>query len=459
MERKNTENFYRNILEASHDEIFVTDGEGNTIYCNKTFEKHYGVKPSDMLGKKVSYLIDNGYIDQSPIPVVLEKKKQITLDQKTSTGRALVLTATPIFDKEGNIDYIVENCRDITEIEQLKYNLEKTKKQLEKYKIEVQALREKELNADEITFKSQKLKSVFKTIDRISNVHASILLLGESGTGKTSIAQYIHKKSTRKEGPFITINCATIPSHLLESELFGYAPGAFTGAKKNGKIGLVELADGGTLFLDEVGEIPLNLQSKFLELIQEHRFTPVGDIKSKYIDMRIISATNQNLAELVKEKKFREDLYYRLNVINLEIPPLKERPEDIKDLISYFLEKYNLKYHTFHEFSKESKDILLQYSWPGNIRELQHMVEQLVVTIPKKIIKPYDLPRYIHQSSSLFIHENYSFISLDAALEEVEKRLILNAYKQFKSSYKVANALSISQTKANRLIRKYTACK
>jgi PAS domain S-box-containing protein len=454
---KQSDDFYKTILEASHDEIFVTDGNGITLYCNEAFEKNYDMKRSEIIGKGVLHLINNGYSSQSPIPIAIEKKKQITIDQRTITGRKLLITATPVFNSSGKIEIIVENCRDITELDKMKYNLEKTKKQMELYKTEVENLRKKELSfEDKLIYKSRKFKSIIDMIHRVSNIDPTILLLGESGTGKSAIAKYIHKNSSRSDGPFITINCATISPSLFESELFGYVPGAFTGAHKNGKIGLVELANRGTLFLDEVGEIPLNLQSKFLELIQEHRFTPVGAVEPKLIDVRIISATNKDLSNLVKEKSFREDLYYRLKVIDLHIPSLMERSDDLEELISYFLKKYNHKYKLNREFSKESINILIKYHWPGNIRELQHIIERIVITIPNKIIDPHDLPSYIYSDFITYSdRDKIELRHLDETLEEVQKTIVLKAYNDLKSSYKVAKALGISQSRSNRMIRKY----
>jgi PAS domain S-box-containing protein len=449
--------FYRMILEASHDEIFVSDGKGVTLYCNKTFEKNYGMQRSEMIGKTVWHLTNNGYCDHSPIPMVIQKKKEITMDQETATGRKLIITATPVIDSSGEIEMIVENCRDITEIEKIKIKLEKTTRQMEMYKTEVESLKKREMKfSDNMITKSKKMQGIVDLVHRISNIDCTILILGESGTGKTAMAQYIHRNSSRKNNPFITINCAAISPTLLESELFGYVSGAFTGAKKEGKIGLVELADGGTLFLDEIGEIPIDLQSKFLQLIQDHKFTPIGGVKAKTIDIRIISATNQNLSDLVKKKIFREDLYYRLKVLDIEIPPIRERREDIEALIYYFLEKYNEKYDLNHELSSECIEIMLRYPWQGNIRELQHVIEQLVITASHKFIEAYDLPAYIYMEFGKDFKTGFdTAISLDSALEEVEKELITKAYMHFGSSYKVANALGISQSKASRLIRKY----
>ncbi|HGM1554075.1 TPA: sigma-54 interaction domain-containing protein, partial [Clostridioides difficile] len=318
--------FYKKILEASHDEICVSDDKGIIIYCNKAFEENYGLKKEDILGKNVSFLEDSGYSTKSPIPVVLKTKSKFSLEQDTQTGKKLIITATPIFDENGNLEFTVENCRDITELNNIKNKLEDTKKQVKKYKSEVETLYRTALRIeDTVIMDGIVMRPIINTVNHVSKTDVSVLLLGESGTGKSSLARYIHHNSNRANGPFITINCATISPQLLESELFGYTSGAFTGASTKGKVGLVELANGGTLFLDEIGDIPQNLQAKFLQLIQDRTFTPVGSLKNKNVDIRIISATNADLVSKVKEKKFREDLYYRLNVIEIKLPPLRER--------------------------------------------------------------------------------------------------------------------------------------
>lgn len=456
-------NLWKKILENCHDEIFVTDGNGIVVYCNEVFEKFYGIKRSEIIGKKGWGYLNTLECTQSPIPIVMKKKKEITVEQITYTGRKVVITATPVFNKKGDIELIIENGRDITEIQNITYDvkqaaeLTKTKELVEQYKMEVNALRKRELDIyKDLKYSNKKMKDTVDVANKIAKVDSTVLLLGESGTGKTLLAKYIHKMSRRKDGPFITINCATIPESLLESELFGYASGAFTGAKKDGKIGLAELANNGTLFLDEIGEIPINLQPKFLELIQEHLFTPVGGVSHKKVDIRVIAATNRDLSTLVEEKKFREDLYYRLKVVELDIPPLRERPEDILTLTYYFLNKYDKKYNFSHKFSQESLEILTQYSWPGNIRELKHVIEGLVVTAPDRVIAPWHLPKQFYQvrNAKSNIVSN-AFMPLDLALEQVERELICKAYKQYGSSYKVAEVLKISQSKASRKIRKY----
>ncbi|MDA8228531.1 MAG: sigma 54-interacting transcriptional regulator [Desulfitobacterium hafniense] len=449
----------KKILDNSFDEIFVVNSQGIVIYVNEASERHYGLKPSSVIGKSVYHLVKEGYYSPVILPVVFREKQRITLEQETNSGRKLVVTATPVLTVDGEIDFIVMNSRDITEIQELKRNLEETKNLVKRYKNQVKKLKEKDPNTFEsYRFCSKRMKSCLELAERVASVDSTILILGESGTGKTFLAKNLHKNGKRKNGPFISLNCATIPEQLLESELFGYCRGAFTGADKCGKVGLVELAKGGTLFLDEIGEISLGIQAKLLELIQERRFIPVGAKEHKQIDIKIIAATNRNLTKLVKEKKFREDLYYRLNVIEIEIPPLREIQDDIIPLLGYFLNKYNLKHETFHQFDNKCLDILVDYAWPGNIREMEHLVERLVVTISETFILAEHLPRKIleNQSNQSNVHKlSKRILPWGNSLKETEKELVIQLYKELKSSYKVANALKISQSKVARIIRKY----
>ncbi|MDX5658074.1 sigma-54 interaction domain-containing protein, partial [Clostridioides difficile] len=373
--------FYQKILEASHDEICVSDDKGIIIYCNKAFEENYGLKKEDILGKNVSFLEDSGYSTKSPIPIVLKTKTKFSLEQDTQTGKKLIITATPIFDENGHLEFTVENCRDITELNNIKNKLEDTKKQVKKYKSEVETLYRTALRIeDTVIMDGIVMRPIINTVNHVSKTDVSVLLLGESGTGKSSLARYIHHNSNRSNGPFITINCATISPQLLESELFGYTSGAFTGASTKGKVGLVELANGGTLFLDEIGDIPQNLQAKFLQLIQDRTFTPVGSLKNKKVDIRIISATNVDLVSKVKEKKFREDLYYRLNVIEIKLPPLRERRDNLVEIIKYYFNRYSSDFNLNKTISKEAMDAIANYRFPGNIRELQNIIQKILLT-------------------------------------------------------------------------------
>ncbi|EQG47128.1 PAS domain S-box protein [Clostridioides difficile] len=468
--------FYQKILEASHDEICVSDDKGIIIYCNKAFEENYGLKKEDILGKNVSFLEDSGYSTKSPIPIVLKTKTKFSLEQDTQTGKKLIITATPIFDENGHLEFTVENCRDITELNNIKNKLEDTKKQVKKYKSEVETLYRTALRIeDTVIMDGIVMRPIINTVNHVSKTDVSVLLSGESGTGKSSLARYIHHNSNRSNGPFITINCATISPQLLESELFGYTSGAFTGASTKGKVGLVELANGGTLFLDEIGDIPQNLQAKFLQLIQDRTFTPVGSLKNKKVDIRIISATNVDLVSKVKEKKFREDLYYRLNVIEIKLPPLRERRDNLVEIIKYYFNRYSSNFNLNKTISKEAMDAIANYRFPGNIRELQNIIQKILLTCTDNHITIDDLPNiltknihitnngnktHISQINKVIISDskstNYKNKNFDTLIKEYEKNIILDAYEKFGSSYKVAKHLEISQSKANRLIRKYT---
>ncbi|WP_131022546.1 sigma-54 interaction domain-containing protein, partial [Clostridioides difficile] len=358
----------------------------------------------------------------------------------------------------------------------IKNKLEDTKKQVKKYKSEVETLYRTALRIeDTVIMDGIVMRPIINTVNHVSKTDVSVLLLGESGTGKSSLARYIHHNSNRSNGPFITINCATISPQLLESELFGYTSGAFTGASTKGKVGLVELANGGTLFLDEIGDIPQNLQAKFLQLIQDRTFTPVGSLKNKKVDIRIISATNVDLVSKVKEKKFREDLYYRLNVIEIKLPPLRERRDNLVEIIKYYFNRYSSDFNLNKTISKEAMDAIANYRFPGNIRELQNIIQKILLTCTDNHITIDDLPNiltknihitnngnktHISQINKVIISDskstNYKNKNFDTLIKEYEKNIILDAYEKFGSSYKVAKHLEISQSKANRLIRKYT---
>jgi len=300
------------------------------------------------------------------------------------------------------------------------------------------------------------MKRCLKIAEKLSDIDSICLITGESGTGKTMLAKYIHDHSPRKDKPFVSINCSAIPSELLESELFGYKRGAFTGANVNGKLGLLETASGGTVLLDEIGEIPYTIQAKLLYVIQDKTFFPIGSTKPIKVDIKIIAATNRDIQKLCMTGLFREDLYYRLKVFEIYIPPLRERQEDIEPLIFFFLNKYSQKYNLSHEISQKTIEILKLNTWRGNIRELSNVIERMVVITENFKIEPSDLPSdmfsYQYNGNSEDIG---SITSFDDAVEKYESKIILKAYEKHKTSRKVAAALSISQTRATKLLKKY----
>lgn len=457
------EKIYRQILDNSYDEIFVLDRNGYVIYVNNVCERHYGLKASDVLCRHVDELNDVGYWSPNVMPIVRREKRRITREQTTFLGRRLLTTATPVLDEKGEIVLTVYNTRDITQLDAIKQELEVTRQAL------TTASKGKSDDSGaycEIITHNIKMKQLINFAEQVAGVDSNVLILGDTGTGKGLFARHIHKHSLRKDGPFITINCAAIPEDLLESELFGYSHGAFTGANRAGKKGLIELADKGVLFFDEIGELSLRLQAKILHFIQERQYIPVGGTEMKTADVRVLSATNRDLLEMISKGEFREDLFYRLNVIEINIPPLRERPEDVRALTSYFLGKFNNKYNVCRDISKECIDILCQYGWPGNVRELENFIERLVVIVREYEIKPCHLTVMQRQKfkknlsipvtlDTPDISSLPSRVSFDELIEKVEKELITKAVERFGSSRKVAKALKISHSKAARLMRKY----
>ncbi|MDM8129464.1 sigma 54-interacting transcriptional regulator, partial [Paraclostridium benzoelyticum] len=433
-----TKDFFERIVESSHDEIFVCDKDGYMIYCNKAFESNYGIDREDMIGKTAMFLNEAGYSNQTPIPSVVKHKKKVSMEQKTITGKTLIITATPVFDENGDIEFIVENSRDISELNSIKEKIKLYENTISSFN------KSQSLIYNDTTIKGSSMKSILEIAKNVAKTNVNVLLLGESGCGKTTLAKHIHLNSKRAGKPFITINCSTISPNLLESELFGYEGGAFTGANSKGKIGLVELANEGTLFLDEIGDIPKELQSKFLQLIQDKTFTSVGGVKTKKVDIRFISATNVDLINSINQKKFREDLYYRINVVELKIPPLRDRKEDLLELIFHFFKKYSNIFNLDKSMSTEVINVLLNYNYPGNMRELENIIQNILVTSSSDYIELHHLPKSVLNQVDFVKDEENN--SLDNLMENYEKLLICKYYKNNPSSYKLAKALNISQS-------------
>mgnify|MGYP001095777475 CR=1 FL=1 len=307
---------------------------------------------------------------------------------------------------------------------------------------------------NEVIVVSEPMKKIMEIVRKIAKVNSTVLLLGESGVGKSFLARQIHAMSERASQPFVSLNCGSLPQHLIESELFGYEPGAFTGGKKGGKIGLFEAADNGTIFLDEIAELPYDMQSKLLDVLQENTIRRIGSVEAKKIDVRVIAATNKDLAALVKKRQFREDLYYRLNVIPLEIPPLKERKEDLPALIDHFLRKFNKKYNQSKELAAHVVQRMMQYDWPGNIRELENIIERMVVTNSENVfeflVKDGSFPLFEDQTV-----EVKGLVPLKKAKKIVERELILKAYEIYGSTYKAAKVLEVDQSTIVKKLKEY----
>jgi len=447
------------IIDSSFDGLYITDGEGLTLRINRAIKRMTGLGEEDLVNKTMYELVDKGVLSRSASVLVLDQKKPVTTTLTTVTGTHLLVSATPVFDEEGKIFRIVTSVRDISELNMLKQRIEQLEGLKSHFEFQMNQMRVK-LSGD-LIFKNRDMENIVYQAMKIAEVDSTVLLHGESGVGKELIATIIQRNSNRKNGPFIKLNCAAIPENLIESELFGYETGAFTGARKEGKPGLFELANEGTLLLDEIGDIPLHLQVKLLRAIQEREIIRVGGTKSIRIDVRIIAITNKNLETMVRKGEFREDLYYRINVVPIYVPPLRERREDIPLLIRHFLNNFNLRYNFKKDIEAEVIEALMRYNWPGNIRQLENLIERLIVTTSAENIKLPHLPEYIFSLAPNGDELNDQAVSvnriipLKLAVESVEKLLLQKTFSIANSCFKAAELLEVDASTISRKARKY----
>lgn len=444
------------IIESSYDGIYITDGQANTIMVNKAYERIAGIKVEELIGRNMRELVKEGYISQSATLLVLENRNVITIEQDFKTGKKALVTSTPVFDEEGNITMVVTNVRDITELYELKEKLHEKENLTKKYSVELEKMRMELLKNTDLIVRDKKMLYAVQMAKRVAPLETTVLITGETGVGKDEVAKFIYKNSSRSTRQFIKINCGAIPQALIEAELFGYEKGAFTGASKEGKIGLFEVADSGTLFLDEIGELPMDMQVKLLRVLQDSEFQRVGGIKPIRTDVRIIAATNRNLEQMVEEKTFREDLYYRLNIVPIVIPPLRERQDDIIPLINYFLSRLNRKYGFKKALSSEALNCLFKYEWRGNVRELKNIVERIMIMSNEDIISIKDLPKEIRvwgEEHGILIENEV--VPLKAALDKVEKHMLKIAFDKYGNVREAARALEIDPATFVRKRKKY----
>ncbi|CAK7068258.1 sigma 54-interacting transcriptional regulator [Tissierella sp. P1] len=444
------------ILDSSYDGIYITDGRANTIMVNKAYERIAGIKIEELIGRNMNDLVNEGYISQSATLLVLKDRKVNTIEQNFKTGKKALVTSTPVFNSAGDITMVVTNVRDITELYELKEKLDEKENLTKKYSVELEAMKIELLKNNDLIAMDKKMLDIIQMAIRVAPIDTTVLITGETGVGKEEIAKLIYKNSNRETKQFIKVNCGSIPKTLIEAELFGYERGAFTGANKEGKIGLFEVADGGTIFLDEIGELPLDMQVKLLRVLQDGQFTRVGGVEEITVDVRILAATNRNLEEMVREKLFREDLYYRLNIVPITIPPLRDRRDDIIPLIHYFLNKLNKKYRFKKTISSEALKILYAYEWKGNVRELRNIIERIMVMSEKDIISKPDLPKSILAWDKVqnVINEN-EIVPLKQALNKVEKHLLEIAFNTYGNVRDAAKVLEIDPATFVRKRQKY----
>ena len=440
------------IIRSSFDGIYVTDGNGKTLMINEAYSRITGINASDVVGKNMRDLVASGVYDRSATLLVMERRETVTLTQEIKiTGKTILVTGNPIFDKEGNLFRVVTNVRDITELNLLKQEVKEAQRLSLQYQEQLRKM--KVQGCEKYVVNSDKSRDLLDLILRLGQVDSTVLIQGESGVGKEGIAEILHNNSLRRKKPFIRINCGAIPENLLESELFGYEAGAFTGAQKGGKMGLFEVAHGGTLFLDEIGELPMFLQVKLLRAIQEREINRVGATQPIKIDVRIIAATNRDLWDMVVRNQFRKDLYYRLNVVPVTVASLRERREEIPALISHFMDIYNKKYGLNKSLHQKALKQMLEYEWPGNVRELENVIERSIVTTQEQeIMEINSVVMATQPTLELAIQSN---LGLKEAVESLEKHLILETIERMGSTRKTANALGVSQPTIVRKAARY----
>jgi PAS domain S-box-containing protein len=445
------------ILDCIKVGIYITDGNGNTVMLNKESEKTGGMTREELLGKNMRELIKIGYVEESSVLKVIKSHREENIIQNLGDGGQLYITGVPLI-KNDRLDLVVCTERDITEIINLRELLKEKEEIAEKYETELEYRREREINSEgEIIADSRAMRTVIEKALRIARLDTTVLLTGESGTGKELVANLIYKNSLRKKQPFIKVNCAAVPGNLLESEFFGYEEGSFTGASRQGKIGIFELANRGTLFLDEIGEIPIQMQSKLLRVLQEKEIMRIGGKETIPIDVRIIAATNINLKKAIEEGKFRDDLYYRLNIIPIDIPPLRERKEDIGKLTRYFVEKFNREYKLNKNISDDVIELLEAYHWPGNVRELKNIIERVVVGFDGPNITRFQVQRQLinDRPEEIDIAETEHTGSLKEIMDDYEKRILIDYMRKYNNASEVARILKVNKSTISRKLSKY----
>jgi Transcriptional regulator containing PAS, AAA-type ATPase, and DNA-binding domains len=438
------------------DDMMLSAADGTILWVSENYEKNFGFAHGSIVGKSAFDLEADGTFQPCITAAVIREKKKITTTQTINRIHKNVMTVgIPLLDRNDELKYAVcFNTVTLEQINTIQRNYRNMQESLQQYSAELDDLRAKNMVPTDLLFKSLSMQKLLTLIQNTANTRANVLITGETGVGKSVIAKAIHKMSNRSKGPFIEVNCAVLHENLIESELFGYEKGAFTGASSSGKIGKIELANHGTLFLDEIGELPASIQSKLLQLIQEKTIERISGNRKIQVDFRLIVATNRDLERQVQERSFRPDLFYRLNVIRIQIPPLRERKEDIFPLAYQFLNRFNQEYEKKLNFSPQFLSFLEQYNWPGNVRQLENLMERLVITVQDPIIDTTALPAEFTVRSAA-AEQRGSSATLQEQVDAYEGNIIRGAYSLLGTTVAVAKQLGISQATAARKIAKY----
>ncbi len=438
------------ILDALQDGVFITDIHGEALHVNRMYEQITGLKGSDILGQNIRTLVSNGTFDKVVNPEVIETRSPQTHVQQLKNGKRIILSGVPVLDSEGEVCLVVAFVRDITMISRMNEQMDDQTKLINQFHDQMLLISQKGLREEDKVFSSAPIIKVKKFLEKVASTDATILILGQTGVGKDVFAKYTHSKSTRNDKMFLKVDCGVVSETLIESEMFGYMPGAFTGASNKGKAGYFELADGGTVFLDEIGELPLSTQTRLLRVLQDGEIMRLGDSKVRKVDVRIIAATNKDLTDCVHQGTFRSDLYYRLNVASVYVPPLCERIDDIVPIAQHYLNMYAQKYHKTITFMDSTLSIFKKYHWPGNVREMQNMVHSLVISVNSHLISPKDLPQQLHvlaPEGKVYSEEiKGNGKSFKEIITDIEKDFLNEAIEYHGSIQKVSQVFKIDRS-------------
>jgi PAS domain S-box-containing protein len=444
------------IIDSMSDGLWVCDGDANVLRINPASARLNDVEASQVVGRNMRDLVEEKVFDRSVTLEVLKTGKPVHMLQ-ARRGRKLVLTGTPVRDDTGRLIRVVVNERDVTEIDSLQRGLEEQEAIKDRFRGELLEQQIEKVESRRVIAKSPAMQKALRQAIKVAGAESTVLILGESGAGKGLFADLIHKYSPRAQKPLVKVNCGAIPESLVEAELFGYDKGAFTGAQAKGKAGYFEAAQGGILFLDEIAELPLSSQVKLLRFLEDHRITRVGATASREVDVRILAATHRDLQEMVDQGLFRLDLFYRLNVIPLAIPPLRERRECLLPVLRHYIDHYSARLGTRRRLSRAATDALLAYGWPGNVRELMNLCERLVVMSDTEVIDGGDLPPNVAAASeaspAAVAWDDET--PLEEALQRTERVLLLRARQRYGSQSDMARALGVNQSTIARKLKRY----
>lgn len=470
--------WFSELKNVMSEGMYLTDKMGLVLFVNRAFTDITGIKKNEVVGKNIQDYLDNQYTNGtykrldidvkahdeqnkaytstkpgSVWSMVMAQKKEVSYAcflENEGLNRVVLFLGHPVFDENGDIENVIVLLQDITQNSTLKDELTRIENKTNQYLSELKYHREAQVDGKAMVGSSQAIGKIRNVIENISETDVTVLIQGETGVGKEIVAHEIYRLSQRQNKPYIKINCSAIPENLLETELFGYEAGAFSGAQKKTKIGYFEMANHGTLLLDEIGDMSFSLQVKLLRVLQDQVIIRVGGVKPIKLDVRIIASTRIDLIQSIREGTFREDLYYRLNVMPIFIPPLRERKADITELANYFLNQFRKKYNRLTTLSQEALNILEAYAWFGNVRELKNILERLVIVNGDALIEAQQIIAFLGVEQKSVKSSLDAITDLNSATDQFQKGIIEEALKKYKSTYKAAEVLGVTQSTVSR---------